>query len=166
MGYVAFLCGKCGMPLCAEDRAQGAGAACAVCGAPVLVPHGAAPLIPAAAPDNDRGDTAHGTSGSGLADLSALPVVTATGADSPEKQGIQDQNHVKPSAAYPDRQKTFYRLLFCMVAGFALLSAALNVHLLLRLRAADDALRRRGRADMLPPIEEQKRGRINHLAIR
>lgn len=53
-----------------------------------------------------------------------------------------------------------------MVAGFALLSAALNIHLLLRLRAADDALRRRGRADMLPPIEEQKRGRINHLAIR
>ena len=166
MGYVAFLCGKCGEPLCADEGARGTGGVCARCGSPVVIPEGAVPLAAAGAAVDDGSAPASAAPEFGLFDLAALPLVATAGANLPEKQGFQDNKHKEPSVVYSDRHMVFYRLLLCMVTCFALLSAALNVYLVLRLRAADGALRRRACAEALSPIEEQKRGRINHLAIR
>lgn len=166
MGYVAFLCGKCGEPLCADEGARGAGGVCARCGSPVVIPEGTVLLSAAGAAADDGSAPASAAPETGLVDLAALPVVATAGANLPEKQGFQDNKHKEPSVVYSDRHMVFYRLLLCMVTCFALLSAALNVYLVLRLRAADDALRRRACAEVPSPIEEQKRGRINHLAIR
>ncbi len=166
MGYVAFLCGKCGEPLCADEAARGAGGMCARCGSPVVIPEVDGLLAAAGAAAGDGVGPVSAAPESGLVDLAALPVVATAGANFPEKQRIQNNKNKEPSVVYSDRGMGFYRLLLCIFACFALLSAALNVYLVLRLRAADDALRRRACAEALSPIEEQKRGRINHLAIR
>jgi hypothetical protein len=50
-----------------------------------------------------------------------------------------------------------------MMISFTLLSGALNIYLVMRLRAADESLRKRACGGFI--LQEENRGRINNFVI-
>lgn len=162
MPPVAFLCGACKRPLWVEESARGTVAPCGACGATCRVPADAPALAEATLADpGGEGDPAT------LVDLAALPVIDRIPEKTLENKVFQTDTPQQQSDLKLSSGKTFPWLLLWMTASFSILSAILAIYLVLRLRAADEALRKRAvsATHSAQAMSEQKRGRINHLAF-
>ena len=162
MSPVAFLCGACKRPLWVAGAARGTLARCGACGASCMVPADAPHL--AEAPVSGHID---GAVPAELVDLAALPVITVESEKTLENQIISADSPLKTSGYNASDRGSFPWLALWMTSSFSILSAILCIYLVIKLRAADEALRKRGDSghSPRPAMVEQKRGRINHLAF-
>lgn len=174
MGYVAFLCGNCKQPLRSEWPVTSTQVCCAGCGARLTCPESLAELPVAtfypegsespALPDSEPAATA-------LMDLAALPETTDTHEKKAEisadfnNSGVlpvtTEINYSTPQLLRPN--STVPWLLLAALASFTVLSGALNVFLLMRLLAADEALRKR--SHFVRKENEQRMAGINISAF-
>ncbi len=162
MAPVAFLCANCKKPLWVDEAARGTPASCAGCGVSCMVPSDAPALAEAPQADS-QGDAAP----SALVDLATLPVIGQGSEKTLENKGFPTDLPQEESGLKPASGTVFPWLLLWMTASFSILSAILAIYLVLRLRAADEALRKRADSSAIfsPIMTEQKRGRIKDLAF-
>lgn len=162
MSPVAFLCGACKKPLWVAGEARGTLARCGACGTSCMVSADTPQL--AEAPVSGPID---GAVPAELVDLAALPVIAGEAEKTLEKQGISADSPLKTSGYNASDRGSFPWLALWMTGSFSILSAILCIYLVIKLRAADEALRKRGNSGHPPgpAMVEQKRGRINHLAF-
>ena len=174
MSYVAFLCGNCRRPIAFEGDLQGQSVNCGGCGSSLRPAGPLAELVvvaPAESAPNEEAETAAAPDVAGLVNLAALPVV--------EEKTIENEVNLSKSVteseiallSIPDRERairstgsgSFPWLFLYMMISFTLLSGALNIYLVMRLRAADESLRKRACGGFI--LQEENRGRINNFVI-
>lgn len=174
MGYVAFLCGNCKQPLRADWPPTADWAVCAGCGTRLTYPEGLQVLAEAgvlsgaiatdAAPVPPSAETT-------LINLAALPETVEFPEKKPEIPGDFNNSGVlpvttetnTPNPAMRGKNSPIPWLVLVAMASFTILSGALNVYLLMRLLAADEALRKK--AHFVRKENEQGMAGINFSAF-
>lgn len=150
MGYVAFLCGNCNQPLRADWPPISEWSVCSACGTRLAYPVDLKELPVAgvlAEVTPDGAQLAETT----LINLAALPESSESHEKKPEIHGFPNDSGVLPvptetnASILPARatNSSIPWLVLVAMTSFTILSGALNVYLLMRLRAADESLRKK-----------------------